>query len=396
MKLLQINSVYNQGSTGKIVSRIHQAAFEKGIDSYVIYSRKGAFGEANKDVEKDDHVFCVENVTETKIHVIKSILFDKHGLYSPKNTKNIIEIIDGINPDIVHLHNIHGYYLNYEMLFDYFKRKNTKVVWTLHDCWSFTGYCSHYDGNNCMKWQTGCRKCQYRNVYPYRVISNSENNFIRKKNAFDLNNLMLVPVSEWLKEELKKSFFMKKNIRVIKNDVNLDCFYPKKVFHLREKYKLNNKKVILSVASPFSKRKGFNDFIKLSKLLDDNYRIVLVGLKKSQIKYLTNNMIGITRTNSVEELNDWYNTADLLVNLTYEDTYPSVNLEAKAVGLPILGYSTGGSTEIIKGYGKLVPRGDIKSVAKEIPKMNYIRNPEKVENHMLENYLSLYFELTNK
>lgn len=390
MKLLQINSVYFHGSTGKIVYRIHQAAKERGIDSYVIYSRNGAFGDAYKTIESDPHVFQIANSLELKIHVIKSILFDKQGLYSKKNTQAIIQKIMEINPDIIHLHNIHGYYLNYELLFDYLKKIKKSLIWTLHDCWSFTGYCSHYEANNCYQWQKGCQHCAFRNVYPYRIFSHAKKNFQIKKKAFNIPNLTLVVPSNWLKDELQLSMLSNIPCRVIHNDVNLTNFYPKKTTYLRQKYNLEKKTIILSVASPFSQRKGFNDFLQLANLLDDTYQIVLIGLNNKQLKHLPGNILGILRTESIIEMNDWYNTADVLANLTYEDTYPTVNLEAKAVGLPIIGYHTGGSTEQIVDYGKIVKRGDIKAVSDEIKKMNFIRKPVVIENHMTEEYLALY------
>lgn len=395
MKILQVNSVYGYGSTGRIVETIHKACISKGIDSYVIFSRLGAINSTKKEVEETENIIRVYNDKEFKEHVLKAVLLDKHGLYSNKNTYVIIDKIKEINPDIIHLHNIHGFYLNYEILFDFLKTCNKKIIWTLHDCWAFTGYCSHYEYNDCNNWKTGCLNCKYSNVYPYRILSNSKDNYIRKSKAFNINNLILVTPSKWLKNQLSKSFLKKIPSIVINNTIDIGKFKYIKSDYIREKYNLNNKKIALTIASPFTKQKGYDEIIKLSKIIDDSWIIVMIGLNDKQINVLPKNIIGIKRTEDIDELIKYYCSSDLLLNLTLEDTYPTVNLEAMACRLPIITYNTGGSTEIVESYGIIVNKYDIEKVNKEMNKIELKKKKVLLKNDMVDNYIKLYKDVIN-
>ncbi|MEG2751816.1 MAG: glycosyltransferase, partial [Anaerorhabdus sp.] len=241
MKILQINSVYGYASTGKIVASIHESLLEEGHESHVIYSRKTPRNVTLKNVTR------IYSPLGVALHAALAVFFDRHGLYSRYSTRRILNTIDEINPDIIHLHVIHGFYLNYPMLFDYLKTKNKKVIWTLHDCWEYTGYCAYYDYNNCEEWKTGCKTCKFRNTYPYRILSNSKNNFETKKKAYSDVNMILVSPSKWLDKEVSKSMLAKFEHCVIHNDIDLSKFYPESS-NLREIYHLTDMKIVLAVA----------------------------------------------------------------------------------------------------------------------------------------------------
>ena len=352
--LLQINSVVNSGSTGRIAEEIGQSAISAGWESYIAYGRNGQPSESR--------LIKIGGEWDIKLHGLQTRLFDKHGFGSAKATSELVRQIEKIEPDIIHLHNIHGYYINIEIIFNYLKGVNIPVVWTFHDCWPITGHCSHFSFIGCVKWKNKCFSCPQRTEYPASLwIDNSKNNFIRKKKLFtSLSNLTLVPVSQWLSGILQESFLKDYPIKVIHNGINTQVFKPSFGNQFCQKYGLENKFILIGVASVWGPRKGLNDFIELSKLLEPNCQIVLVGLSKKQIEQLPENILGIERTESMEQLAGIYSVSDVFVNLTYEDSFPTVNLEALACGLPVITYKTGGSTEAIDGAtGIVVEQGNI-------------------------------------
>ena len=399
MILLQINTTYNWGSHGKIAEEIGQLVIKKGGKSYIAYGRHSNEGTSIP--------IKIGSKWDIYTHVLHTRLFDKHGLASKNATKKLIEEIKRIKPDIIHLHNIHGYYLNYPILFNFLSKYDVPVVWTLHDCWSFTGHCAHYVFEKCFKWQTVCNHCSQLNQYPKSLgLDCSNNNFkIKQKYFTSLKKLYIIPVSNWLAEETKKSFLKKYPIQVIHNGINIQNFTPYKVS--KEEKGITEKFIILGVASVWSDRKGFNDFISLRKLLPDEYSIILVGLSQNQIKQLPKGIQGIQRTNSVHELAEYYSIADVFINPTWEDTFPTTNLEALACGTPVITYRTGGSTEAIDEMtGVIIEPGDLKKLAQEIIIMcnrkekNQISNicrKRAIElfdkNKCYEKYLNLYLNL---
>ena len=337
-RILFINSVCN-GSTGSICKNLYKVAVEAGHECCIAYGR----GEA----PKGSKTIKIGNKLDIYLHVLKARLFDASGFGSKQATKEFIKKIDEFKPDIIHLHNIHGYYVNIEILFKYLRaHPEIKKIWTLHDCWAFTGHCAYYTYAKCNKWQRCCNSnCPNKNEYPKAIFSKVEKNFNRKKEIFNnVENMILVTPSEWLKNEVEKSYLKSYQIEVINNGVDTKIFkYTKS--NIKEKYSIKNKKIILGVASVWDKRKGLDIFIKLSKRLDNNYQIVLIGLNKKQQKKVSDNIIGITRTENVQELVKWYSAAEVLFNPTLEDNYPTVNLEAIACGTPVITFDTGGSPE---------------------------------------------------
>ncbi|MEG2061872.1 MAG: glycosyltransferase [Alistipes sp.] len=354
--LLQINSCVNAGSTGRIAEEIGQLAIAAGWKSYIAYGRTGRESVSQLIRIGDKRTVC-EHAVETRI-------LDNHGFSSRDATRKLIAQIKEIRPDIIHLHNIHGYYINIELLFNYLAVANTPVVWTLHDCWSFTGHCAHFDYAGCDKWRTGCFDCPQKTSYPASfLLDNSRCNYLLKKQLFtSVKNMTIVPVSQWLGGLVRQSFLAEYPIQVIHNGVDLSAFYPKDTTAIRRKYSLSNKFMLLGVASSWSKRKGLYDYCKLRTLLSDEYQIVLVGLTSKQIKDLPLGIIGIQRTESVDELAEVYSVADVFINYTYEDTFPTVNLEALACGTPIITYRTGGSPEAIdSATGIVVEKGNVEA-----------------------------------
>ncbi|GBF12468.1 glycosyltransferase [Tepidibacillus sp. HK-1] len=351
MKVLQINSVCGIGSTGRIVTDIHNILIEQGHESYIAYGR---------DLSKNcDTSIKIGSKIDNYSHVALTRIFDKHGFGSKKATQKFIEKVKELDPDIIHLHNIHGYYINIEVLFDYLKKADRPVVWTLHDCWSFTGHCAYFDYVGCDKWKTGCYDCPEKNSYPASVIiDNSKDNYIKKKELFTgIKNLTIVTPSKWLAGLVKQSYLREYPVEVINNGIDLDVFKPTQS-DFRERFNLEDKFIILGVASTWDRRKGFGYFIELSKKIKNDEVIVLVGLSEKQRKYLPKNIIGITRTSNVKELAEIYTAADVFLNPTLEDNFPTTNLEALACGTPVITFDTGGSVECVDSKTGIVVKKD--------------------------------------
>lgn len=353
-KLLQINtSVY--GSTGKIATAIGQLALNDGWKSYIAYSRGKGLGNPSEMLK-------IGSVSDRIMHGLQTRLFDRHGLASKSATGNLIHRIAKIKPDIIHLHNIHGYYLNYEILFDYLSTIRTPVVWTLHDCWSFTGHCSYFMRKGCTKWQTGCHNCSSLKDYPTSFTDGSARNYIRKREAFTSieDRLILVPVSEFIGNYLKYSFFRNCRCEVIRNGIDLSIFKPSSLND-------NKEKIILAVANIWDERKGFEDIISLRELLPLEYKIIIVGKIKDNLIKLPKGIKHIPRTNNQEELAHLYSRAMILCNPTYEDSLPTVNIESIACGTPVISYRTGGCPETIdETTGFIIEQGDITGMAEII------------------------------
>lgn len=363
MKVLQINSVCGVGSTGRIATDIHEVLTNEDYESYIAYGR-AIFKDFNNAIK-------IGNKMDIYTHVAKTRILDKHGFGSKQATLDFIEKVKRINPDILHLHNIHGYYINIEVLFDYIKTENKPVVWTLHDCWGFTGHCSHFDYIGCNKWKTGCYECPQKREYPASfVLDSSESNYISKSEISNgVKKMTIVTPSDWLSKLVKQSFLKEYPVKVINNGINLNIFRPTNSNFILD-HDLKDKFIILGVANVWNDRKGFNYFLDLAKKINSNQIIILVGLSKKQKRNLPSNIIGICRTNSINELVKIYSSANVYVNLTLEDTFPTTNIEALASGIPIITFNTGGSTEVInKETGIIIEQGNINQLIKEINKI---------------------------
>ena len=306
-------------------------------------------------------------MNDERLHAVGTRLFDNHGLASRGATKELVKRIESVDPDIIHLHNIHGYYLNYPILFRFLKSFGRPVVWTFHDCWPITGHCSHFMFSGCDKWKKGCYGCGEKGEYPKSVfLDRSSRNYRLKKELFtSLGNLTLVPVSRWLESVLKESFMASVPTRCIHNGIDTEQF--RIIGQAKERIGMSDKKVVLAVASKWTPRKGFDDVVRLRELLDERFSIVVVGLADNQKRMLPSGIVGITRTNSVDELALYYSAADVFINPTYEDSLPTTNMEALACGTPVVTYETGGSPEVVdESTGIVVPRGDLSALVNAI------------------------------
>lgn len=365
MKILMINSVCGIGSTGRICTDLATELEKKGHEVKIAYGR----GEVPKQFDK--YSIRIGTDLDIKLHGIKARIQDASGFGSKRVTDKFVQWIKHYDPDIIHLHNIHGYYINIESLFNYLKRCNKKIIWTLHDCWSFTGHCAYFDYANCDKWKFQCQKCEQKREYPRSsILDRSKYNFLLKKELFtDIPNMTIIVPSKWLKELVKQSFLKEYPIKVIYNGIDVSVFRPLKS-DVYKKYNCEDKKIILGVAGVWDRRKGLNSFVTLSQLLSDEYQIVLIGLSKKQLSDIPINIIGIERTESVQELSQFYSAADVFVNPTLEDNYPTTNLEAIACGTPVISYRTGGSGESASKYGMVVKKGDINALKAAIIKVS--------------------------
>ncbi len=360
MKVLQINSVCGFGSTGRIATDLYKVLEEQGHECVIAYGR-GTAPEGIKSIK-------IGTEFDNYFHVAKTRIFDKHGFGSTKVTKKFIEKVKEYNPDVIHLHNIHGYYINIEILFDYLKQSNKPIVWTLHDCWAFTGHCAYFDYVQCEKWRLGCNDCQQKKTYPSsKLLDNAKWNYKKKKEIFtSLDNITIITPSMWLANLVKDSFLGKYPVKVINNGIDLGIFKPAEG-NFRDKYDIKDKFVILGVASVWEERKGLKYLVRLAGKLDSSYKVVIVGVTEKQKSELPNNIIGITRTNNVQELVEIYSTADVFINPTLEDNFPTTNLEALACGTPVITFDTGGSGECIdEECGIVIEKGNIESVINKI------------------------------
>lgn len=357
--LLQINVTANWGSTGKIAEQIGLLAMQQGWDSYIAYGRM-----MNPSKSK---LIKIENQWDVYFHYILSRFFDMEGLASRRATRNLLKVIDKVKPTVVHLHNIHDHYLNYPILFEYLSEHDIPVVWTQHDLWAMTGHCC-YIPDGCEKWKSMCNDCP---LCKGLTLDKSKCNFLLKKELFtSLKSLTLVPVSEWVGGMAKESFLRDSNIRVIHNGVDINVFKPIEV-DIHARYGLSGKKIVLGVASEWSERKGMKDIIKLAKILPkEKYAIIVVGKQLERVQEQPSDgcrIVYIDRTQNALELVHLYTAASVFVNPTYQDNYPTTNLEAIACGTPVVTYNTGGSPESVgENCGMIVAQGDVNALKEAI------------------------------
>lgn len=393
MKVIQINSTCGFGSTGRIAADILNTVIENGGEGLICYGR----GEAPAGVPS----YKIGSELLVRMHGVLSRVTDRQGFYSTNATKELVRKIEEYAPDIIHLHNIHGYYLDIRVLFDYLKKCGKPVVWTLHDCWSFTGHCPHFTVSGCEKWKTGCSACPSKKEYPKSIfLDSSKRNYNEKKELFTgLKDLTLVTPSYWLKDLVKESFLKDYPVRVINNGINIGIFKPTES-DFRKKYGLEDKIIYLGVAGVWTKQKGLGDFVTLSQMLAENEKIVLVGLNNAQTAQLSKSIVAVQRTESRTKLAQIYSAANVFLNPTYEDTYPTTNLEAISCGTPVVTYATGGSPEsVTKGRGAVIPVGDVNALYNTAKTFAYVRTDSPAEfdaNKKYNEYEELYKELLTK
>ena len=356
MKIVQINATCGAGSTGKICVAVSKLLSEQGVENYIFYSSYHSDYENGIKYMSDK---------EIPLQALKSRIFGNYGFNSQRATKRLISKLEEISPDVIHLHNLHSHNANLTLLFNYIKEKGIKLYWTFHDCWAFTGYCPHFTMVKCNKWQTGCEKCPQKGEYSW-FFDKSAKLYKRKKDLFSGLDMTIITPSKWLGDLVKQSFLGSYEVKVINNGINLGIFKPTEG-DFREKYNLQNKKIVLGVAFGWGERKGLDVVIELANTLPDDYQIILVGTTDEVDKQLPSNIISIHRTQNQQQLAQIYTIADVLINPTREENYPTVNMEALACGTPVITFKTGGSPEIIdESTGSVVDVNDTEAMRREI------------------------------
>lgn len=342
MRLAQINTVCD-GSTGRIMGAIQRRAMEEGYETISFYGRRKGFA--------DMPCRRFGNGVSFWIHVAINTLFDRQGSGSYFDTKRLIRELRRFDPDIIHLHNLHGYYINLNVLFSYLNGEfKGKVVWTFHDCWPITGHCPYFSRAKCDKWQTECGNCPQKTEYPICYgMDNSKRNYKDKKRLFTgLNNLTVICPSEWMKEIVGRSFLESADIRVVNNGIDNSIFTNRPRLKEISGTDISDKKVILGVARIWEPRKGLGVFLNIAEYLPGQYVVVLVGLKPGQIRRLPANIIGITRTANMDELAQIYSSADVFVNPSSEETFSLVTAEALACGTPVIVRAGSAVAELVR------------------------------------------------
>lgn len=405
MKIVQINSCSGIGSTGKICESISKILDENGIENYILYfSGKTGFHNSIK---------CSTQIYE-KMQALYSRILGNYGFNSWISTKIVIHHLEKIKPDIVHLHNLHGHEVNIERLLKYLKNKKIRIVWTMHDCWLFTGYCPYFTMIKCEQWKNGCHQCLQRKTYSW-FFDMSRWNQLRKIIAMEGADITFVTPSEWLARLVRQSKLKEHPVVVINNGINLSIFKPtpsgfrkKYGFDIpvdsSEKKAVQKKYMVLGVSFDWGKSKGLDTFINLSHVLSSEYVIVLVGTDESVDRILPANMISIHRTSNQTELAQIYSSADVFVNLTREDNYPTVNMEAVACGTPVITMDVGGAAEMVdESSGVKVNARNIELLQNTIEKVVHsdyregciAKSKEYGEDLCFSKYIGLYKNLMN-
>jgi len=356
VRVVQINSVCGVGSTGRLAVDIQHGLEARGHQGYVVYGRGPA--------SRSDWHISIEDRLGTYGHMALTRLLDRHGFGSARATRRLINELEKLDPDVIHLHNVHGYYVNVQMLFDYLRTVKKPIVWTLHDCWAFTGHCAYFDYAGCDRWKVACYACPEKRAYPSSVLmDNSSYNYKWKKRLFSgLDRLVIVTPSKWLGELVGESFLGQYPLAVINNGVDTERFRPVEST-FRALHGIENRFVVLGVASVWSRRKGLEYLVRLAASLGNDAVIVIVGMTGKRKDAIPDRVISVNRTDSVDELVDIYSAADVFVNPTLEDNFPTTILEAMACGTPVVTFDSGGSAESVdKGCGIVVRRGDFEGL----------------------------------
>lgn len=361
MKLVSINSS-NFGSTGNIMTNISDLATQNGFEAYICVPKS-----RDNSVKKVKNQIFIGNRFSRNIHLKAAEITGLQGCFSILSTYFFLKKIDKVKPDIIHLHNLHNCYINLNMLFNYIKRHNISTIWTLHDCWGFTGQCPYFTLAKCDKWKTGCYKCPQYKQYPKSYIDRTKTMWKLKKKWFTgIKSMTIVTPSKWLADLVQKSFLGEYPVKVINNGIDLSVFKPIESDFCK-KYNCVGKFILLGVAFSWGKRKGLDVFVELSKRLDNHYQIVLVGTDENVDNILPENIISIHHTRNQQELAEIYSAADLFVNPTREEVFGLVNIEALACGSPVITFNTGGSPECVdETCGSVVDCDDVDALEKEI------------------------------
>ena len=390
-KLLQINTTAGRGSTGHIAETIAALASAKGWDCYLAH---GARYVGNTEMT----TYQVTSRVGECLHYLKSLLFDSHGLGSRMATKRLVSWIKELSPDVIQIHSIHGYWLNYEVLFGYLRVSGIPVVWTFHDCWPITGHCAIFPSQYCDKWKTGCGNCTALNQYPRSLfVDRSRRNHSKKQALFSsIPNMTVVTVSYWLKGIISQSFLKEAPLQVVHNGVDISVFYPRDnaVPEIKARLGLEGKVVVLSVADQWNEGIGLSDIPRLRALLDNRFIIVLVGLTKSQIEALPDGVVGVLHTNNREELAEIYSAADITFMPQTVATFGLVSVESMACGTPAVVYAPA-AAEVIGGNGFVVPARDLTQLAEALSRFADAGGKAKYRESCIQRVREIYDEKIN-
>jgi glycosyltransferase involved in cell wall biosynthesis len=360
MKVLMINVVCGVRSTGRICTDLATALEAQGHEVKIAYGREHVPERFRK------YAVRIGTDFDVRLHGIRARVLDGAGFGSELATVKFIRWVKEYDPDVIHLHNIHGYYINIEILFAYLKTCGKRILWTLHDCWAFTGHSAYCDAVGCEKWMDGCGNCPQIKEYPRSITDHSQENWRKKRDLFcGIPNMTIVTPSKWLAELTQRSFLREYTVKVIHNGIDVSQFKPRKN-NFRAEYHLEDRFILLGVATVWNDLKGYSDFISLSGMLENRYQIVLVGVTSEQMKMLPDHILGIERTASVKELTYIYSASDVFLNLTYCDSFGQVNVEAALCGTPVIAYDTGGCRESVSSNGYIVRQGDLEEVVNKI------------------------------
>ena len=391
MKIAEI-SAFNRYSVGKIMSDIQQYINANVDDNCTIFYARGK-------ADMNSNLFYFGNKMSTYISCFFARLVDNDGFSPITKTKNLIKLLDRFKPDIIHLHCLHGYYLNVEILFNYLLKNDIKVVWTIHDCWPFTGHCCYFPKNTCDKWITCCNHCPMKSQYPKSIfLDNSNKNYIKKRNIFTLlndNRMYIVTPSYWLEQTVKQSYLKKYVITTIKNGIDINIYNRNNICTLKTKHK-----ILLGVASVWDDRKGINTFFELSKNIPNNWEIWIVGVVKNK-KNIDGTIKFIDRIEDINRLKSFYANCNVLLNPTENDVFGMVNLEAQACGAKVLCKKVGGTPET--QIGNLYLYDDLNTnelwemilkIDKE--KINKLENIDFSSTFMAKQYYNLFNKIIKK
>lgn len=393
MKVVQINTVCGIGSTGRITTDLHRALVDGGDECLICYGR----GVAPEGYQS----YRIGSDLDVYLHALYTRITDRTSFASKRATLELLHKIEEIQPDIVHLHNLHGYYLHFEELFQYLKQYDKPVIWSLYDCWSFTGHCCHFDYIGCDKWKSGCHNCPQKKEYPASyLLDQSHKNYRDKKNLIhSVRQLTVVPPTKWLSQILENSYLSDRNKKVIPTGIDLEAFQPTNN-NLRKELQLEDTHVVLGVSNGFGKFKGSRYFLQLAERLPKNYRLVLLGVTKEQSSQYPKAVLTLPRTNSPNQLAQFYTMADVFVNPTLQETQGLTNIEALACGTGVVTFQSGGSAESInESCGIVVARDDFEGLLQAVIKT--CRNPfppelcrkkamEYDKKKLLKDYIDLY------
>lgn len=392
MRVLMINVVCGIRSTGRICTDLAVELEKQGHEVKIAYGR---FDVPEKFTK---YAVRIGSDNSVKVNALKARLLDNEGLNAVSETKKFLKGVKEYDPDVIHLHNIHGYYLNYPLLFDYLRTCGKKIIWTLHDCWAFTGHTAYCDAIGCEKWKTGCNHCLQIKEYPKAMVDQSERNWkIKREKLIGIPNMTIVTPSNWLAGLVKESFLGDYPVEVIYNGIDISQFQPQ-ANDFKEEHGIADRKMLVGVATAWNENKGYSDYLKLADMLGDGYQVVLVGVTEEQKKALPGNVMGITRTNSIQKLKEIYCGADCYVNLSYCESFGLTNVEAQLCGTPIITYSSGGCVESAGSNGKVVQRGQLDDVRKLIESETTICPSDRAEFLQMDRRICMqhYQELYSK